>query len=64
MAIAAVVFLVLIAQMRLNLTDLIGTYVVVQFHPWLTFYVLLFWVMVMYDNEFETKRTNLNQGKN
>ena len=49
--------------MRLNLTDLIGTYVVVQFYPWLTFYFLLFWGMVMYDNEFETKRTNLNRGK-
>ena len=63
MAIAAVVFPVLIAQMRLNLTDLIDTYVVVQFYPWLTFYFLLFWGMVMSDNEFETKRTNLNQGK-
>ena len=64
MAIAAVVFPVLIAQMRLNLTDLIGPYVVVQFYPWLTFNFLLFWCMVIYDNEFETKITNLNQGKN
>ena len=63
MAIAAVVFPVLIAQSRLNLTDLIGAYVVAQFYPWLMFYFLLFWGMVMYDNEFETKRTNLNQGK-
>ena len=64
MAIAAVVFPVLIAQMKLNLTDLIGPYVVVQFYPWLTFNFLLFWCMVIYDNEFETKITNLNQGKN
>ena len=66
MAIVAVFFRVLIAQIRLNLTDLIGAYVVVQFYPWLTFNFLLFWGMVMYDNEFETKITKFNpyQGKN
>ena len=30
-------------------------YVVVQFYPWFNFYFLLFWGMVMYDNEFRTK---------
>ena len=28
-------------------------YVVVQFCPWFKFYFLLFWGMVIYDNEFE-----------
>ena len=31
-------------------------YVVVQFYPWFKFYFLLFLGMVMYDNEFETKK--------
>ena len=30
-------------------------YVVVQFYPWFKFYFLLFWGMVIYDNEFKTK---------
>ena len=30
-------------------------YVVVQFYPKFNFYFLLFWGMVMYDNEFRTK---------
>ena len=29
--------------------------VVVQFYPWFNFYFLLFWGMVIYDNEFRTK---------
>ena len=33
-----------------------GIYVVVQFYPWFKFCFLLFWGMVIYDNEFETKR--------
>ena len=39
-------------------------YVVVQFYPWFNFYFLLFWGMVMYDNEFRTKENKniLNQG--
>ena len=34
---------------------LIIIYVVVQFYPWFNFCFLLFWGMVMYDNEFQTK---------
>ena len=30
-------------------------YVVVQFYPWFNFYFPLFFGMVIYDNEFETK---------
>ena len=30
-------------------------YVVVQFYPWFNFYFLLFWGMVMCDNELRTK---------
>ena len=30
-------------------------YVVVQFYPWFKFYFLLFWGMVMYDDESGTK---------
>ena len=37
--------------------------VVVLFYPWFKFSFLLFWGMVMYDNEFETKKKKLNQGK-
>ena len=33
-----------------------GIYVVVEFYPWFKFYFILFRGMVMYDNEFETKR--------
>ena len=40
----------------------ITIYVVVQFCPWFKFYFRLFWGMVIYDNEFETKKKNLNQG--
>ena len=32
-----------------------GVYVVVQFYLWFKFYFPLFWSMVMYDKEFETK---------
>ena len=31
-------------------------YVVVQFYPWLNFYFPLFLGMVMYDNQFKTKK--------
>ena len=34
-------------------------YVVVQFCPWFKFYFLLFWGMVIYDNEFETKKNKI-----
>ena len=27
----------------------------ILFYPWFEFYFTLFWSMVMYDNEFETK---------
>ena len=30
--------------------------VLVQFHPWFKFYFPLFWGMVIYDNEFETRK--------
>ena len=36
-----------------------GIYVVVQFCPWFKFSFLLFWGMVIYDNEFETKKNNI-----
>ena len=38
-----------------------GVYVVVQFYPWFKFYFLLFWGMVIYndDNEFETKEIEI-----
>ena len=39
-------------------------YVVVQFCPWFKFYFLLFWGMVIYDNEFETRKNKiLNKDK-
>ena len=31
----------------------------VQFYPWFKFYFPLFWGMVMYDNEFETKEIKI-----
>ena len=34
-------------------------YVVVQFYPWFKFHFPLFWSMVMYDNECETKENNI-----
>ena len=34
-------------------------YVAVQFYPWFKFYFPLFWGMVMYDNEFETKENEI-----
>ena len=34
-------------------------YVVVQFYPWFKFDFLLFWGIVMYDNEFETKENKI-----
>ena len=33
--------------------------VVVQFYPWFKFYFPLFFGMVMYDNEFETKENKI-----
>ena len=37
-------------------------YVVVEFYLWFKFYFALFWGIVMYDNKFEKKENNLNQG--
>ena len=37
----------------------VNMYVVVQFYPWFKFYFPLFWVIVMYDNEFETKENKI-----
>ena len=37
----------------------VTVYVVVQFCPWFKFYFLLFWGMVIYDNEFETKKNKI-----
>ena len=37
----------------------VNTDVVVQFYPWFKFYFPLFWGMVMYDNEFETKEIKI-----
>ena len=34
-------------------------YVMVHFYPWFKLYFLLFWGMVMYDNEFETKENRI-----
>ena len=31
----------------------------VQFYPWFKFYFLLFWGVIMHDNEFETKKNKL-----
>ena len=31
----------------------------VQFYPWFKLFFLLFWGMVMYDNEFETKENRI-----
>ena len=36
-----------------------NVYVVVQFYPWFKFYFPLFWGMVMYVNEFETKENKI-----
>ena len=33
--------------------------VVVKFYPWFKIYFPLFWVMVMYDNKFETKENKI-----
>ena len=39
-------------------------YVVVQFYLWFNFYFLLFWGLVMYENEFETRENrNLTKDK-
>ena len=46
--------LVMIAQI-----GYFSVYAVVQFSLWFTFYFLLFLVMVMYDNEFETKENKI-----
>ena len=34
-------------------------YVVDQFYPWFKFYFPLFWGMVIYDNEFETRENKI-----
>ena len=44
---------------RKNCKVLRVVYVVVQFYPWFKLYFLLFWGMVMYDNEFETKENKI-----
>ena len=36
----------------------------VQFCPWFKFYFLLFWGMVIYDNEFETKKNKIEPQHN
>ena len=36
-----------------------NTNVVVQFYPWFKFYFPLFLDMIMYDNEFETKKNKI-----
>ena len=41
------------------LCQVAGGYVVVQFYPWFKFYFLLFFGMVIYDNEFETKENKI-----
>ena len=33
--------------------------VVVQLYPWFKYYFLLFWGMVMYDNDFQTKENKI-----
>ena len=40
-------------------THLTYVYVVVQFYPWFKFYFPLFWGMVMYVNESETKENKI-----
>ena len=37
----------------------LNTYVEVQFYPWFKFYSLLFWGILMSDNEFETKENKI-----
>ena len=37
-------------------------YVVVQFYPWFNFYFILFFSMLIYDNEYQTKE-NQNRTK-
>ena len=37
----------------------LNTYVEVQFYPWFKFYSLLFWGLLMSDNEFETKENKI-----
>ena len=37
-------------------TGALRVYVVVQFYPWFNFYFPLFLGMVMYDNQFKTKK--------
>ena len=41
---------------RKRLSTVNGVYVVVQFYPWFNFYFPLFLGMVMYDNQFKTKK--------
>ena len=40
-----------------------GIYVVVQFYPWFNFNFLLFFFMLIYDKEYQTKE-NQNSTKN
>ena len=37
----------------------LNTYVEVQFYPWFKFNSLLFWGILMSDNEFETKENKI-----
>ena len=41
----------------------VSVHVVVQFYPWFKYYIPLFWSMVMYDNEFNTKEKKNKPGK-
>ena len=45
-------------KMNLPLREL-SVYVVVQFYHWFKFYFPLFWGMVIYDNEFKTKKNTI-----
>ena len=48
------------AALLIRVNKGMGIYVVVvQFYPWFKFYFPLFWGMVMYYNEFETKENNI-----
>ena len=58
-------FLTKNVQSHVNMNEMVNnhifvhvynTYVVVQFDPWFNFYFPLFLGMVMYDNQFKTKK--------
>ena len=49
-----------IKEKRFTFYEGFQLHVVVQlFNPWFVFYFTLFWSMVMYDNEFETKEKKI-----